>query len=187
VCSVERLRVGIVMRNASVENALRWMLAAWMLLATSVTSSTYVHGHSGGKTAHQHDGADCTLSRSFVPTTFHDGHDGDVSLSAMDVHRHGCLVLLGAITYQPMSGEPSDPHQKSPCDWDTIVAVSAAQGVRTLSKSLAVDHSGLAAPTVLAIGCVCEAKQTVFSCADIAPVSLLCDRARHERSGVLLA
>jgi hypothetical protein len=161
------------------------MLAAWMLLATSVTSSAYVHGHSGGNLSHQHDSSDCTLPRSFAPAAFYGGNNNDMSLSAVDTHRHGCLMLLGAITYQPMPGESSGSHEKSPCSWETIV-VSAVQGVRTLSKGLSVDHSGLASLAVLSIGCISESKQHETLCAGLAPASPLCDRARHERSGVQL-
>ena len=175
------------MKHVSVENALRWMLAASMLLATSVTSSTFMHGHSGGNLSHQHDSSDCTLSHSFVPTAFHDGHDSDMSLSAVDVHRHGCLTLLGAITYMPAPNEPSGSHGKSSCGWETIVSVSAAQGVRAFSKVVAVDHSGLASLAGVSIGCVRESKQPNSHCAGTALASPLCDRARHERSGVQLA
>jgi hypothetical protein len=176
------------MKNVSVENALRWMLAAWMLLATSITSSTFVHGHNGGNLAHQqHDGFDYALSYSSVRAAFHDGHDKEMSLSAADVHRHRCLPLLGAITYQPMSGEPSGSHEKSLRGWEMIVTVSAGQGARTLVKNLAVDHSGLASLAVFSIGCIRESKQHETLCASAAPASPLCDRARHERSGVQLA
>jgi hypothetical protein len=175
------------MKNVSVENALRWMLAAWMLLASSVASSTFVHGHSGGNLSHHHKQFAYPVSRSFTPATFLDGYDNDVILSAVDVHRHGCCMLLGAITRQAMPGESSGSHEKSPSGWETIVAVSAAQGVRTLSRSLAVDHSGLPSLTVFSIGCICESKQHETLCAGAAPASPLCDRARHERSGVLLA
>jgi hypothetical protein len=173
------------MKNTLVENALRWMLAAWMLLATSVTYSAFVHGHSGGDLSHQHDKSDCTLSHSSAPAAFLGGYDNDVGLSAVDAHRHGCLMLLGAITYHPMPGEPSGSHEKSPSGWETI-AVSAAQGVRTLSKGLAVDHSGPASLAVSSISCICESKQRETLYADVAPASPLCDRARHERSGVQL-
>jgi hypothetical protein len=175
------------MKDVSVENALRWMLAAWMLLATSVTSSTCVHGHSGGNLSHQHDDSGCALSQPLVLAPCHDAHDSDTTLSPVDVHRHGCLVLLGAITYQPVSGEPSRSHEKAPGGWETIVAVPAAQSVRTLSKNLATNHSVPASLAVLSVGCVCEAKQIDSSCTGIALASPLCDRARHERSGVLLA
>jgi hypothetical protein len=175
------------MKNVSVENALRWMLAAWMLLATSITSSTYVHGHNGGNFAHQHDRFDYAISYPSVPAAFQDGHDNDLSLSTVDVHGHRCLGLLGTITCLPMPGEPTDSHGKSPIDWETIVAVSATQGARTLVKNLAVDHSGLASLAVFSISCICESKQHETLCAGLAPASPLCDRARHERSGVQLA
>jgi len=175
------------MRSVSVKNAFRWMLAAWMLVATSVASSTYVHGHSGGNLAHQHDEYDHAGSHPLMSVSVHDGHDDDiVGLSAVDVHRHGCLVLLGTITYQSMPDGTSGSSEKQPCGWDTIVAVSAAQGVRALSKGLTADHCALAAPTILAIGCVYEVNRPALACADVAPASILCDRARHERSGVLL-
>ena len=175
------------MKYVLVENALRWMLAAWMLLATSVTSSTYVHGHNGGNLSHQHDKSVCALSRSFAPAAFLGGYNNDVSLSAMDTHRHGYLVLLGAITYQPMPGDPSGSHEKSSSGWETMVTVSAAQGVRTLSKGLTLDHSGLASLAAPSISCITESKQHETRCAGLAPASTLCDRARHERSGVQLA
>jgi len=177
------------MKNVSVENALRWMLAVWMLLATSVVSSTFVHGHHGGNGTHQHDRFDHAIPWSSVSAVFHDDHDGGTSLSAVDVHRHHhhrCLALFGAITCVPMPGEPSGSHETSPSGWEAIVAISAAQGVRTLS-GLTVDHSGLASLAVFSIGCICESKQHETPCAGVAPASPLCDRARHERSGVQLA
>jgi hypothetical protein len=179
------------MKRLTVENTFRWLLAAWMLVATSVASSTYMHSHSGGSLAHQHDEYDHAASHPVMPVPVHgdhDGHDHDiVSLSAVDVHRHGFLAMLGTITYQSVPDGSSGSSERQPYGWDTIVAVSAVQGVRAMSKSVASDHCSLAAPTVLAIGCVCEVKQPALSCADTAPVSPLCDRARHERSGVLLA
>jgi len=175
------------MKNVSVEHALRWMLAAWMLLATSVTSSTYVHGHSGGNLSHQHDSHDSIPSHSSVPVTLYVGHDSHMSLPAVEVHRHGCLALLGAVTYQPVSDESSDSHDKSPCSWKTLAVVSAANSVRALSKSLAVGHYGLVSIADVAIGFVCESKQPASRCTGTALASPLCDRARHERSGVLLA
>jgi hypothetical protein len=174
------------MKNTTVENTLRSLLAAWMLLATSVTSSTFVHGHCGGNLPHQYDKSVCTLSRSFVPTAFHDGHDNDMSLSAADVHRHRCLILLGAITYQPMPGEPTGSHGKSSSGWETIVAVSAVQSVRTLSKGVALDHCWLESFANLSVGCISPAKQRETLSSGVVVASPLCDRARHERSGVQL-
>ena len=164
------------MKDASVKNALRSLLAAWMLLATSVTSSTVVHGHRGGNLSHRHDRADCTLSRSFAPTAIHDGHDGDMSLSALDVHRHWSLAPLGAVTHPPTPSEPTGPHGESLSGWETIVAISAVQSVRTLSKGVAFDHCRLDA-IALSLGCVSLAKHREILLSDLA-VAPLCDRAR---------
>jgi hypothetical protein len=176
----------MVMKNVSVKNAFRWILAAWMLLVTSIASLTFVHGHQGGNLSHQHDRSDCTLSRSFVPTALPGGQDGNMSLSAVEVHRHGCLMLLDAVIYHPVPGEPNGSHGTSPNGLETIVAVSVAQGVRAFSKVVNVDHSGLASLAGVSIDCVCESKQPKSLCAGTAPASPLCDRARHERSGVQL-
>jgi hypothetical protein len=176
-----------MMKTVSVEHALRWMLAAWMLLAASVTPSTIVHGHSGGSLSHQHDTSGGARSYSPLSASIHDGHDGDVSLSAADVHCHGFLTLFGAIAYQPMPGEPCDSHEKSSSTWETIVTISAGQGNRALMKHLAVDHSGQTSQAVVSIGCICAPKQHETLSAGTAPASPLCDRARHERSGVQLA
>jgi hypothetical protein len=174
---------GIAMKNVSVENAFRWILAASMLLATTVTSSTYVHDHGGGSLSHQHGKSDGTISHCFTPTTLHDDHDASVSRSACEFHGHGCLMLFGL----PLPGEPSGSHQKLPNGWETIVTVSAAQTIRAPSKSLLGSHFGLASQAVLATGCVCEWKQLEHTCNRAAPAFPLCDRARQERSGVLLA
>lgn len=173
------------MRNTSAENALRCLLVALMLLATSVTHSTYVHGHSGGNHSHEHSGAN-DHTRSQLPVTSHDGNETSVCLSADEVHRHQCLALLGAITYKSLPGRQTDSHDKSTCCGTPIVAVSASHSVRSLSKSPAVDHSGLASLAVLSISCICESKQHETLCAGLAPATPLCDRARHERSGVQL-
>jgi hypothetical protein len=175
---------GVAMKNTSVENALRCLLAALMLLATSATHSTYVHGHSGGNRSHEHDGPDC-FTRSQLPVTPYDGNATSVCLSADDIHRHQCFALFGSITYKSASGEQTDSHGKSTCCGTSVIAVSACHSVRGLSKNLTADHGGLISVANISSGCVCESKQPE-SFAGIAPVSPLCDRARHERSGVLL-
>jgi hypothetical protein len=170
-----------------VEDGIRWTLATWMLLATPITSSTYVHSHNGGCATHRHDGCECASSNSSSPTAHHDDCAASANLFARDTHRHGCLVWFGTITSHSTPDNSSGPHGKNPCDWETIVAVSAAQTIRAPSKNLLGSHFGLASQAVLATGCVCELKRLEPSCTGTAPVSPLCDRARHERSGVLLA
>lgn len=176
--------LGIVMRNTLVEKGLRCMLAALVLLATFHTHSTYVHGHSGGNLSHGHSEAD-DYTRSQLPVAPYDGNDVSAYLSADEVHRHQCLALLGTITSKSTSGERTDSHDKSTCCGTPIAAISASHGVRGLAKSPSLDHTGLIAVTNLTTDYVCQVKQSE-SFAGVAPVSILCDRARHERSGVLL-
>lgn len=173
------------MKN-TVENAFRCMLAALMLLATSVTSSTIVHGHNGGNLSHQHDQTDSAILQSCIPTVFHNSHDAGTNLSNANVHLHGCLLLLGKVTFLQTPSEPSGSHEKSPCCWETIVAVPSALRVCTLSKGVTIDHSRLASFTCASIEYICQSNQHENLYAGIAPASLLCDRARHERSGVQL-
>jgi hypothetical protein len=175
------------MINTSVKNAFRWMLAAWMLLVTSIASSTYVHSHRGGNVAHDHDKFDRLTSCSSVPAAFHKDHDGNVVLSAVDVHHHGFLTLLGVATYWPSSDQPAVPHEKVPCigcAW--MATVSAAQTIRIASKESRIDQPWPILTSFVIDG-FCESRWRITSCAGAAPTSLLCDRARHERSGVQLA
>lgn len=174
------------MKHTTVENVVRWVLAALMLLATSVTSSTFVHEHTSGNLAHGHGAADCTLTQTSSPTAFHDNHDARVGLSTADVHRHGYFILLGAVDYVPMSGDTSGPHEKSSGGLETLVGVSTAN-VRSLSKTQAADHVGMISIASTSIDGACASKQPESFYADLAPASPLCDRARHERSGVQLA
>jgi hypothetical protein len=178
------------MKNRSVENPLRWMLAAWSLLATMLGSSAFVHSHSGGDQPHRHARSAWVPnapSHPFVPGAAQGSYEGGLCLSAADFHRHGRILLLGAIKYLPTPGEPAIPHGKSPCDWDTIIAVSAAQRTRACSNGVAVGHCELGSLADFCVGCVCPTGQQEIPALGFAQSAPLCDRARHERSGVQLA
>lgn len=176
--------VGIGMKNITVKNVFRWLLAAWMLLATSVMSSV-MHGHGGGSLACQHDESDCTRRCSLVPTVFRGDNDGDPSLSAVDVHRAGALAQWGNL---PSLGRPIVPHDRSQCHWCAwMKTVSAAQGIRTLSKNPTFDRSWSDGFTSVLTDGVGRSEQFAAFGSDIAPSLPLCDRARHARSGVQLA
>jgi hypothetical protein len=175
------------MKTRPVQIVTRCLLAAWMLAATWGTSSTYLHSHDGGGLAHQHDEHGSAISHDLTPASPHHECEGDTIPAAPSVHRHGCLVLLGALAYQPVPERSSDSHQRHSCGWETVVAISNAQSVRSPSKSLAASCWGLAVLAALPVGCVCETRRPEYSRAGAMPASTLCDRARHERSGVLLA
>jgi hypothetical protein len=178
------------MNRPAVENALRWMLAAWTLGASVFVAPTVVHGHVGGRRSHQHHPADCVpdgLSQSFLPEAPRNGYEGRTCLSAADFHRHRSFSLLEAVKYVPMPSEPVSPHGKSPCGWETIPVVSSARGLRACSHGVAGDHLQLASPADLSVECICQSGQHKTPAPGAAPSAPLCDRARHERSGVQLA
>ena len=171
---------------------LRWTLAAWALLATTFEFSTLAHGHFRGGLPHRHDRSDAIsisadLSHLSSPGVDQDGYHGGMSLSDAGFHQHLRFPLLGAVGYLPVSSEPGSSHQKSPCGWETIIAVSAAQSIRTCSNGLAVDHLQLASVANLPLNCLCPSGEHEIAVLYAAPSATLCDRARHERSGVQLA
>ena len=178
------------MNKPVVENALRWMLAAWTLGASSFVAPTVVHSHTGGLRSHRHDladGAPDGLVRSFLPEALRNGYEGRTCLSAADIHQHGRFLLLGAVKYLPMPSEPVSPHSKSLCGWETILVVSSAQGLRACSNGVAGDHLQSASLAALSVECTCQSGQQEIIALGVAPSAPLCDRARHERSGVQLA
>jgi hypothetical protein len=165
-----------------------WMLAAWSLLAPAFVSPTLAHSHFAGDRPHGHTRPDCISVDPRQPSESGDnriGH-GRLSLSEADLHWHRYLLWLGAVEYLPGSTEPGSPEPKSPspCDWETTIAVSAAQGIRASSTGLAVDHVQLASRFA---ECVYPSGRHEISAVGVAPSVPLCDRARHERSGVQLA
>jgi len=179
------------MKKLAVANAMRWMLAAWTLWASSFASPNILHEHPGGGNPHQHDEADL-LSNTHAHSIAHEavasGCESGGFFSAADLHQHRYLLLLGAVKYLPMPTEPVGRHGDSPCGGETtIVAVSTAPGLRACSNGGVAGHFGLVPLANLAVGCICPSGRREVPPSDVAPGSLLCDRARHERSGVLLA
>lgn len=178
------------MNKLTVESTLRWVLAAWTLLATTLVSPTVVHSHFEGYRPHGHDRSD-SISVGLLQPSRSGGDQGGyrrgISLSGADCHEHRYLLLVGAVEYLPVSGEPGSSHQKSQCGWETILAVSAAPGMRACSNGLAVDQLQLASLANRSVDCICQSGQHEISAPDAAPSAPLCDRARHERSGVQLA
>jgi hypothetical protein len=173
------------MKNPVVESGLRWTLAAWMLLAMPLSSLTFVHQHAGGDASHHHETADHTPLPPAAPLALDDDHRTDLGISTVDAHCHGCLPLLGTVTYQSGAGNPSDSHEKVPRCLDAAVVLTLS-GARAVSTIMAVNHLLPIAPTAVVLDSVGESTLPISCHFAIAPASLLCDRARHERSGVLL-
>jgi hypothetical protein len=152
-----------IVKSTSVQDAVRWTLSAWMLLATSISSTTFAHDHTSGQLAQQHRGCDHRLSGSLTAKCLLDGQNGSGS-------------------------EPTVPRDESPCNWCCwIAAVSAAQVVRAPSQDRVIDRLGPTFGALIATTRTADSLRCEVPSADAAPSSPLCDRARHERSGVQLA
>lgn len=179
------------MKRLAFENALRSTLAAWMLLAAIVSSSTFIHSHSDGGIAHQHDRSECIalgLSDSSGSGTDRGVHHGWMSLSRTDSHQHRSLLPWGNVIYVPTSGEPAVPDGKSPCGWCYWIAtVSAAQLARTASENRSADPIGPISGLMVSTDRLYDSLRCGIPRAGIVLAAPLCDRARHERSGVQLA
>jgi len=175
-------------RVGSGKDVVRWLLAAWMLLATSMSSVSFVHSHRGGHLTHRHGASDHAICGPLAPEGVGEDHDAGASLSAVNVHHHGFVTLLGGVTCLPRPSGPTAPQEKSPCNWCCWAAtVWAVQVVRAGSDTRIADRFFSFSDPLIAAGAPADLRQQATLCAGAAPTAPLCDRARHERSGVLLA
>ena len=181
------------MKKLAVENALRWVLAAWTLGVSVLAPATVVHRHSGGNNPHQHcqpdHAPDASSYSSFVPGALPKSYEGGACPLTADLHKHPGLLLLGAVKHLPVPIEPVSPDGKSPGGWETISTILSARSFRACSASTftLADDFGLVPVADFAVGCVCSKEQREVPTSSISLGSQLCDRARHERSGVQLA
>ncbi len=118
-------------------------------------------------------------------------HDETIGFFAADavLHQHGYVFLFGFVKYTPLPTGAPPQSDDSPCGQEAFCrSVIGAAGQRAC----------------LSGGCWCQFALAIYLEAGVAQVncfdvhaalradvpaahSLLCDRARHERSGVLLA
>ena len=139
---------------------------------------------------HQHcqsDDVPDASSYSFEPVDLPKGYEGATYPLAADLHKHPGLLLLGAVKHLPLPSEPVSPDGKSPGGWETIATVLSARGLRACSTSTVADDFELVPVADFSVGCVCSTEQREVPTSSISLGSQLCDRARHERSGVQLA
>ena len=164
----------------------------WTLWASALASPAIVHSHSGGESPHRHGRAENShhaLLHSGASGGFVGSGEAETFIAPAEAHQHGRLLFFGSIRYRPMPNAPADRHGDSLCGCETILtAISPDPGVRvSLSGALGspFERMSLVDPSM---GCVDSAEWGAAACAGAAvPSPLLCDRARHERSGVLLA
>ena len=177
--------------NSLIENGLRVLLAGSLLAATTLATPSVVHSHWGGQRPHDHDPGERILSQSAQRHTHRAGpdhrhHEHHTVPAADDLHEHVYVAFLGCTIPLPEPAEPDGSHQGPHPDRGLPFAVSfrnelprSAGGSFPLPWWFAsvADNHLLCDRVVEQEGPPCK----------VAPAPFLCDRARHERSGVLLA
>jgi len=157
------------------DKALRLLLVVCLSAAT-LTPPVIVHAHEDGETSHWHEhGASATTA---------DPHRDQFAWRGDHLHQHVFAVFLGSSHYIPTCQDPAESEQKSlrTCVGTAVTPSLAAPETRDYSlpplrefrspehEPAALRAGGPASAVIVAVG-----------------MAFLCDRARHERSGVLLA
>jgi hypothetical protein len=177
----------IEMKKLRIENAVRLLLAAWMLLSAPAMPSTSVHAHHGGNVSHHHYHPEGQLPSAYLPTGL---HDAESCIEPSETHTHFSFMLWGAKFELPI-GNPSsatDPNPREFCGNDAIAVLVLPAHTQNLTKIPSIDSWGPPCLAPIWGSVACEANQPDWRCSgDLPQGALLCDRARHERTGVLLA
>jgi hypothetical protein len=174
-------------------NLLGLLLTA-MMLASSVIPPGFRHAHAGGDDlnhGHSNDpysvsdrisGNEYKISRPCQDIPVFDGYTFENSLGDNTTHRHfqlfGFSVALPDTNHSPKRGDDSPNNQ--------FVSIRATENISLVTQSnsdmrnwlmpISQDYSPY---SVTALSAIPYSLQPVTS-------TLLCDRARHERSGVQL-
>lgn len=180
-----------VMMRFKAEKIVRWTLAAYMLWASASAFPPIVHRHAGGSSSHQHDSADGTSAASLHAIdsdAFVRGFDREICATADDLHQHGYVLLLGAAKHLPMRSAVGHPQGTSPCGWETVFTLGvAAPGARACLSGATWGQFELTPVSDSFVAHTGFSERREVQPSSVPSHSLLCDRARHERSGVLLA
>ena len=176
------------MNSLLIENGLRVWLAASLLAATTLAIPSFVHSHSGGQRPHDHDPGERGLSESVkrhVRRAEHHYHHEAVP-DAHHLHEHAYLVFLGRTIPLPESEQSDGSHRGSHPECELLYAVPFRNEMpRSAGGSIHLPWwFTSAADNHLRCDVVVEQEGAPSI---VAPAPFLCDRARHERSGVLLA
>jgi hypothetical protein len=156
------------------DRALRLLLVVCVLAAT-LSPPVIMHAHEDGETSHQHEhGFSATATET---------HRNQVAWRGDRLHQHVFAVFLCSTHYVPASQKLAESGQKSlrTCVTTAVTPSLPAPESRDRSttplsalrspeyESVALRAGGLATAATVPVG-----------------MAFLCDRARHERSGVLL-
>jgi hypothetical protein len=157
------------------DRSLRLLLVVCLLAAT-LSPPVIVHAHEAGETSHQHE------HRGSAATA--DPHRDQFAWRGDHLHRHVFAVFLGSSYYVPVSHPSAESEQQSlrTCVGTAVTSSLAAPEARDRSMPPPPAlRSPAHEPAALRAGGQTSAVTVPVG------MAFLCDRARHERSGVLLA
>jgi hypothetical protein len=174
--------------SSLIESGLPVLLAASLLAATTLATPSVVHSHSDGQRPHDHDPGECGFNESakrHVHRAAHH-HDHEAIPDADHLHEHAYLLFLGCAIPLPESEQSDGSQRGSHPDRELLFAVPFRNELpRSAGGSFPLQWwFTAAADNHLPCDVVVEQEGAPSI---VAPVPFLCDRARHERSGVLLA
>lgn len=160
-----------------------WLLAVIVVVGV-VSPPGYRHTHVGGDARHDHQ-SQIEHQQSLADLERHGHHHAThhtASLTGHVVHTHAAILWIG-ITLSVPANSDSEPSKSDRDDLPVLVRIADAclptAGDRSSTSSFTAAES-----PVLTTAAVPSSSSTKYAQPTVASV-LLCDTARHERSGVL--
>lgn len=168
--------------SIGMSHSLRVLLAMSVLVANMGFQSGIAHSHAHGGTPHDHPIAK-THNHSQQHSHTHASDAAASFAGDSQPHVHVSLFGLGFSLVSEGSPDYAGQHTYSSCIEQIFVVAKVAQHFGVASQqqvTLTFDNGDLLGDHHVAIGALLFSPGT-------APICFLCDTARHERSGVLLA
>lgn len=195
MCLVNGCRASVArqgaMKSVAANSIIRWTLTVWMLWVSAFAIPPIVHRHEGGDRPHQHGPSDGDhVEKSQLPDvdTPVNGHAIATIFPSADLHLHSGILLPGAIGHRLAPSELGRSSGPTSCGWETgLTAIATFTGSRVSWLGGVWAHIELWPPPGLFVLQACQSDRFEELSSTAPAHSFLCDRARHERSGVLLA
>jgi hypothetical protein len=174
------------MKTSTVNKTAR-LLMAMCLVTAALPPTTIAHAHQDGQSRHGHVArtpVGCDHSAVTPPRPVDFGHPS-LAFEGDDLHRHLYVPLVGTLPSFPLSPGPAGSQQDSSRTSDVMALRPSASSVAGIStqKWIAELCQGTQ-PCAPVLGCAPSERQGMGH--ELAAPVFLCDRARHERSGVQL-
>jgi hypothetical protein len=173
--------------KSKIQKAQRFLVVACLLAIALPPPSIIVHAHRDGQARHDHVlvhelGSDETSGPPSRPDDF--DHHG-LAFEGDDVHEHLYVPFLGTTQSLPPSSGRTRPERES----STIIGIPAANptvtSIADVSVRLAMQIWSMATPSCQPVLAYALAERQGDG-NEPRHLVLLCDSARHERSGVQL-